>query len=688
MEKNGFAILRTLGLMCGESETAEVLQDMVLELLQFRESLAAYKPIVNDLIREVGLYPFLEPEELSFFDRVAFEFHKPESMEGMEMVFHRPQARVYRELMSGRSVVLSAPTSFGKSLIIDAIVASEKFKNILVIVPTIALIDETRRRLHRFSARYKINTHPSQKWLEQNIFVLTQERALEMPDLKKIDFFVIDEFYKLSMDREGKDRAGLLNQAFYKLTKNEKQFYMLGPSIQSMTEGAQEKIAFTFIRETYKTVVSEIHDCRGVKNQLEELVSLCLRLSTPTLIFCRSPGRAAAIAKALLEAGVGRAQPKLSGAASWIRANYHADWSFAKALENGIGLHHGRIPRALGQYVVRSFDAENLKILVCTSTLIEGVNTKAQNIIIFDNSIDKKKYDFFTFNNIRGRSGRMFKHFVGNVFLFHEPPVENLPEIDIPALTQSDAAPPTLLIQMDDDDLSPSSLSKVRRYKEAASISYSTLKQNAGIDPEQQIKFADILEGECMLLHSRMSWSGYPTWNELEVTCELMWTCFDCRNLGSGSVRSASQLAVLISKLRHSPSASVLISEKIAYNPDVDKAVGDVLDFLRLWAGYHFPRLLRAMNNIQREIFIRHGMKPGDYTVFASKVEHLFLDSALTALDEYGLPLEIARKLENDISASDNLDDTLQKLKHLDVSQYPLSLFEQELIKDCQKFIG
>ena len=30
--------------------------------------------------------------------------------------------------------------------------------------------------------------------------------------------------------------------------------------------------------------------------------------------------------------------------------------------------------------------------MVCTSTLIEGVNTKAKNVIVYDNKIAKKKF--------------------------------------------------------------------------------------------------------------------------------------------------------------------------------------------------------------------------------------------------------------------------------------------------------
>ena len=150
--------------------------------------------ILDCLVRSVGLFPYLDPEALSLADFIAYEAHRPDHMND-RIVFHRAQANVYQRLMSGENIALSAPTSFGKSLIIDAVIASGKFANVVIVVPTLALIDETRRRLaERFRGEFKIITHPSQAREEKNIFVLTQERVLGGEDWAFVDFFVIDEF--------------------------------------------------------------------------------------------------------------------------------------------------------------------------------------------------------------------------------------------------------------------------------------------------------------------------------------------------------------------------------------------------------------------------------------------------------------------------------------------------------------
>ena len=45
-------------------------------------------------------------------------------------------------LLDGDNVILSAPTSFGKSLLVDAFLAMRTPSTVVVILPTIALIDE------------------------------------------------------------------------------------------------------------------------------------------------------------------------------------------------------------------------------------------------------------------------------------------------------------------------------------------------------------------------------------------------------------------------------------------------------------------------------------------------------------------------------------------------------------------
>src|SRR5690606_24008010 len=144
---------------------------------------------------------------------------------------------IYRRILAGENIVLSAPTSFGKSAIIDAVISAGLYKNIVIVVPTLALIDETRRRLSVLRGDYKLVTHLSQAPSERNIFIFTAERTVAYRQLPRVDFFVIDEFYKLDALKEDEERTVALNVAFYRLLKDEAQFYLLGPNIRRIPDG-------------------------------------------------------------------------------------------------------------------------------------------------------------------------------------------------------------------------------------------------------------------------------------------------------------------------------------------------------------------------------------------------------------------------------------------------------------------
>jgi len=607
---------------------------------------------------------------------------------GDDFVFHREQADIYRRLVDGDSVILSAPTSFGKSRIIDAIIATRRFRNIAVIVPTLALIDETRRRLAQFSPEYKIVTHLSQQPADANIFVFTAERAVAYEHFPAIEFFVIDEFYKLNAMAEDTSRTVALNQAFYKLRKHGGQFYLLGPNIQRIPEGIERAFRCSFYPTKFTTVASDQIPVPGRDDELQRLVTLCRGLTDPTLIFCRSPARVNEVTHTLLQAGVGVAVPELQPAADWSGQNYHPDWVYGKALVQGIGIHHGRLPRALSQYVVRMFNDLKLRFLICTSTLIEGVNTKAKNVVIFDNKIAREQIDFFTFNNIKGRSGRMFEHFVGRVYLFNEPPAEQLPFVDFPLFTQGQGTPESLLIQMDNEDLIPSSQERMRKYQDQQVLPISVLRANASIEPDAQIRLAQQILASPQQMSDVLSWTGFPTSPQLEAVCDLIWTFFVQSTRGRGGVYSGRQLAFKVWQMRRVPSTAERVRQELrpgkyaAGSPD--EAVERVLEFERTWASFELPRYLMAVSRIQQAVLAPRRLPYGDYSSFAAQVECFFKNPVVAALDEYGVPLQVGMKIQGAIGEANDLDVALARLKQLDVGQLGLDRFEADVLADAQ----
>ena len=80
----------------------------------------AFKDAVFSLCREAGLFPYMPEQELIWRDQLALEFFRGPLQ--LDYVFHREQWQAFRLLLSGKSVVLSAPTSFGKSILIHAFI--------------------------------------------------------------------------------------------------------------------------------------------------------------------------------------------------------------------------------------------------------------------------------------------------------------------------------------------------------------------------------------------------------------------------------------------------------------------------------------------------------------------------------------------------------------------------------------
>ncbi|QGP79391.1 hypothetical protein GL174_10650 [Sphingobium sp. CAP-1] len=181
----------------------------------------------------------------------------------------------------------------------------------------------------------------------------------------------------------------------------------------------------------------------------------------PTLVYCQSPPRATSLAEYLLEHGdLGKAA-STRAAVEWLRREYPEEWILTKALEHGIGIHHGNVPRAIQQYIIRAFDSGEIKIIICTTTLIEGINTVAENVIIYDRRVENTGFDAFTFRNIAGRAGRMRKYFIGKVFVLEAAPPDETMSVEIGVGLQNENTPAALLLELDDEDLAPISRQRV-----------------------------------------------------------------------------------------------------------------------------------------------------------------------------------------------------------------------------------
>lgn len=280
----------------------------------------------------------------------------------------------------------------------------------------------------------------------------------------------------------------------------------------------------------------------------------------------------------------------------------------------------------------------------------------------------------------------MFRHFTGRVFLFHDQPNEELFKVDIPILTQGEEVSTGLLLHVDEGDLRGDSEQRLAPLLRQDFLPRAVLEANTGIDPERQIELAEALDSDPAKWHEALGWRGNPDFDELVATSEVLVDYLQSRQLRSSYVRSPRQLAFRLSRLSQYKTARGMIdADGAALEPEkVDELVQGVSEFLRRIAGYQFPMRLRALERIQEVIFPRHGLRPGSYAPYALRVENLFLPNPLIALDEYGVPPELARKLMDDLRADGDLDLVLQRLSEIDPGRGDLTEFEVELLTEAQ----
>ena len=122
-------------------------------------------------------------------------------------ILHRYQKNVLDMFVAGQNnrFILSAPTSFGKTFIVYEIIKKIRYKNVVLIFPTISLLSENFEKLisglsNTFND-YKIHTlSEDDEVADKNIWIFTPERFLSFTDKhesQQFDFVFIDEIYKI-----------------------------------------------------------------------------------------------------------------------------------------------------------------------------------------------------------------------------------------------------------------------------------------------------------------------------------------------------------------------------------------------------------------------------------------------------------------------------------------------------------
>lgn len=679
----------------------------------------------TDLLEAVGFYPYLakKQDDIVFNNlpgEIRKEIHLSDNLKFK--YFHQEQFRLLKLIEDGKNVIVSAPTSFGKSLLIEEIISASRFKNVVIIQPTLALLDETRKKLLKYKSHYKLIVRTSQEPSEElgNVFLFTAERVNEYPLFPRIEFLVIDEFYKLSGNRDD-ERSSSLNCAFYYLLKMYKpQFYLLGPNIDHISQGFAENFNAVFFKSNYSLVDSRIIDVYEtyreefnstgkVKKKEKRLFELLFNLkSEQSIIYCSSPNRVRKLAKGLFDYLMQNGAPRsatIYPLTQWIQKNVSTDWDLLDNLHYDIGIHDGALQKHICTSIIDYFNQGQLKFLFCTSTIIEGVNTSAKNIIYFDDTKGGLPVDFFDYSNIKGRAGRMMEHYVGTIYNFNKPPENKTILIDIPFYEQQPIKD-ELLIQISHEEVKNKETEQYLDIQKIPGDEKEIIKKN-GVKVQGQRSIFEILRNDVVLNYNLICWN-VPDYEQLTYVLGLAWDHLIMpgestspmtksklinRTFNYGIEKNINNLIMSDfnyrkSKLKPKDAKKSDAQQELYYGKMTDKeliniCIQEAFQIMKHWFEYKVPKWLSVMNEIQKLVCYEKGLRPGNYRIYANMIENDFLRDNLSILAEYGVPSTAIRKLEGQIPKDLHEDAVIEFIKSNNLHKLKnLLSYEQNKLDD------
>lgn len=603
------------------------------DLFLSKPELDGLREALSSLARATGLWNYIDKEQATTADLLLAESVTVPELGGVTL--HREQIVALNDLLAGRNPILSAPTSFGKSLLIDALLASGNYSRIAIVLPTIALLDEFRRRLKkRFSERFELVMHPADRSQEEKptIFLGTQERLISRNDLGILDLTVVDEFYKLDPNRRD-ERSITLNAAVSKLLNKSRQFFFLGPNIDDVRFSSEGRWKFEFLKTRFSTVAVDTYDLGGVPDKEARLFEeLAEERHWPALVFVSAPDKANRLAsKAAEQMAVSDGSAEF---AQWLSDNVGPNWSLVRTVRFGFGVHHGRLPRAIASQMVRMFNTSDLPVLFCTSTLIEGVNTAAKTVLIFDKAINREAYDFFTYSNIKGRAGRLGEHHVGQVYLFNRPPDHQSMEVAPTLFGDQDEAPDDYVVHLEEQEVTRKTDTRVARLKMDLGLDTAGLRLAASIGLENSLALKETVSN-ALRKKASLVWTGLPKYGEIRAVIDVICSVRRASEFGAFT---PSQLTYLINALRLATSMrEFLLDYDKKYNGKAE-AHDNVFKFLRA-CEYGLPQHLAAV-----DMFVKQRSPQSDYSLFIQSISRWFKPEALKNLDEEGIPIQISER--------------------------------------------
>ncbi|MGH1399210.1 MAG: DEAD/DEAH box helicase [Alphaproteobacteria bacterium] len=158
------------------------------------------------------------------------------------------------------------------------------------------------------------------------------------------------------------------------------------------------------------------------------VAALKARRNGPVALFTTQKNYVSGLAKKLLEfydlstnlvEGALNLSSGLPDLIEYIVFQFGADYSLSKLLKYGIGFHHGDLPQEIRREMERAIQDGLINILICTSTLAEGVNLPIRTLVVHTikrfNGEVTESIENRSIKNIVGRVGRAGKETRGRI---------------------------------------------------------------------------------------------------------------------------------------------------------------------------------------------------------------------------------------------------------------------------------
>ena len=432
-----------------------------------------YKTFSHSVLSKLGNFPGLDYLEKrnNNYSQLPVEKQVEEEVKRFRQavpfsdgqVFTDAQFELFTRLSDSKVFSFSGPTSVGKSFIIKSFIRRAVTNippdNIVIMVPTRALINqfsvELKQELKDLLEKmnYKVATNSNISELpnlkgQRFIFVLTAERLVSLLSQKEsppIGYLFVDEAHKIAAEKDPRSITAYtaISKALYK--NNNLNLYFASPNVSNpevflklfdkdveksykTNEAAVSQSLFfidLFLKEAFVYVDNQpVKFSSALIEGTGTSYDLIMRIGTghSNLIYCSSKYQAIQKAKSLFDIGQQDEQisRKRQKAIRQIKTYIHRDYYLAEYLKAGIGYHFGTLPQAMRSLVESLFREGEIHFLMCTSTLLEGVNLPAKNVFILNNKNGRELFKPIDFWNLAGRAGRLKYELSGNIICIRE----------------------------------------------------------------------------------------------------------------------------------------------------------------------------------------------------------------------------------------------------------------------------